>query len=204
MKHLKIFYIVLLVFSCLYATAQNDKSSDKLDIRVFISGESGIQDNQLSKAHHIGKGIGFDINLFSIKNIRIGVGYHLTSFNVRNESLIGNYKRTNFTDFYTNIYYKILPKKKIFFEPEIQLGISFLRQKSSKIIHHSNITNSKIMYATGLAMNYRYKEQTTFFIKMMYKGRIFHIESIPEYEDFFNKNHSLAFVLGANFTCFKW
>jgi hypothetical protein len=196
MKHMKIFLLSIIGF---YSHAQSDEKGLKFDVKLYLSGETGIGDNQLSKAHHIGKGIGYEMNFFSLKKVRAGFGYHFTTFNVRDQSLIGNYKRTNITDVYTNISYQIQEDKKIFFEPEIQLGMSYLRQKSLKNAHNTNFIRSKIMYAVGLAIHYRHKERTTIFLRTFYKGRIFDIESIPGYEGFFSNNHSLAITLGVNF-----
>lgn len=158
----------------------------------------GLGSNQLKKAHGTAFGGGVEMAFISYKNFKASFGLQYTKFSVRDNERIGSYTSTRFYDIFFQLAYELKPFKKVKVSPLVQLNSSSLKQLTNNSIYNTNAITSKINPNVGVMINYAIANNFDVYLKTMYVTRTFSIKTNPEYEDFFNKNQSLAFNFGIN------
>lgn len=194
---MKIVYSLLFFLFPIVFFAQ-DRLKFTPEMKFYATSEMGLGSNQLKKAHGTSFGGGFEMAFISYKNVKAALGLQYTKFPVRDNERIGSYTSTRFYDFFFQLNYELKPFKKVKVSPLVQLSSSFLKQLTSNSTYDTNEITSQINPNVGLMINYVIVENFDVYLKTMYVTRTFSIKTNPEYEDFFNKNQSLAFNIGIN------
>jgi hypothetical protein len=191
MKNLFLYFFIA---SSFITFAQKDNSF--FELNLFINYENGIQDNQLNQAHNYGKGLGIECSYIIKKNLKFGVGFQYNRFGVIDESFIGNYSSTRFKDFYLMVSYQYTIYKKFSIEPNVQLGISYLKQLADDSTYDTNSMASNLNFNYGMALNYRLSNKTILFLRSEFVTRNFEMNTVDQYKDFFNNNKTFSMNLG--------
>jgi hypothetical protein len=198
---MKIVYSLLFFFYSIVFFAQ-DRFKFTPELRFYATSEMGLGSNQLKKAHGTAFGGGVEMAFISYKKVKASLGLQYTKFPVRDNERIGSYTSTRFYDIFFQLAYELKPFGKVKVTPLVQLSGSSLRQLTSNSVYNTNEITSKINPNIGVMINYAIGNNFDVYLKTMYVTRTFSIKTNPEYEEFFNKNESLAFNFGVTIILF--
>lgn len=195
---MKQLFLTLFLFLFLILNAQK-KRIFQPELSLFYNIEKGIDNNQLSEAHKTSNGFGIEFNILNYKNIKFATGFQYNLFSVVDYSMIGNYKFTRISDFYTQFSYHLQLSKKFSFEPLIQISVADLKQIAKNRIYNTNSISSDYNFNFGCLFTYQYNSKCVFYIKPLFIERNFNIKTPSVYENFFNKNKTFGVNIGV-----KW
>jgi hypothetical protein len=199
---MKNIFLIFISWICFLGFPQK-KSNFQPELNVFFNVEKGVGNNHLNKAHNFGRGLGVEFYIFNFSKFKLGTGMQYNYFGVNDASFIGNYSSTRFMEYYLLISYdqKILNKFSI--EPCIQFGKSYLKQIADNRIYNTNSYGSQPNINFGLNINYSLSNKTVVFIRPIFVSRNFDMNTIAEYQDFFNENRTIVLNFGIKFLFHK-